>query len=275
MSLNENDFNKICFLNKDNYSTSIDWAEFLENGNTLNDIPFNTSWIVLFSQLKKRNKFWQITNDLKEELRKNKYQKIYPRPNYLFSAFQICPATNLKVVFIGQDPYFKSEYNTDKTTLVPQANGMSFSVADGFDIPSSLQNIYRNMIANGHIKEMPQNGNLWFWAAQGCLMLNAALTVKHDDKKSHTGLWKWMTDDIIKYISTYFDNIIFVLWGGDAYKKIELIDQDRHHTIISSHPSGLSAHKQFRTFPAFNDFDHFGEINKILDETGKTKILWE
>ena len=131
------------------------------------------------------------------------------------------------------------------------------------------------MLNNNHIREIPKSGNLWFWAAQGCLMLNTALTVKHDDKESHTGLWKWMTDEIIKYISTYFKDIVFVLWGGYAYKKIELIDQDRHHIIISSHPSGLSAHKPYRTFPAFNNYDHFGEINRILKKVGKEQILWD
>ena len=106
-------------------------------------------------------------------------------------------------------------------------------------------------------------------------MLNTALTVEDGSKKSHTNLWLWFTDYIIEYISTYMNDVIFVLWGGDAYKKISLIDLDKHHTIISSHPSGLSANRPFRTYPSFMDEDHFGKINEILVSTNRTKILWE
>jgi uracil-DNA glycosylase len=265
---------EICNLDKKIYGEAENWEEFLNAHNTLDSIPYDLSWIVMFSQLRKRNKYFQIINDLRDELKESKHVRIYPKPRYLYSAFLACPASELKVVFLGQDPYFKSEKDYDNGVWVPQAMGMSFSVADDFDVPSSLQNIYRNLINNEHIDEMPRTGNLWYWAVQGCLMLNTALTVKHDDKRSHSRMWQWMTDEIITYISTHFDDIIFVLWGGDAYKKINLIDQDKHHAIISSHPSGLSAHKSFRTFPAFNDFDHFGEINRILRESGKKEIIW-
>jgi uracil-DNA glycosylase len=265
---------EICNLNKKTYGEAEDWDEFVKGNNTLDNIPYDLSWIVMFGKLRKRNKYFQIINDLRDELAADKHIKIYPKPRYLYSAFLACPASKLKVVFIGQDPYFKSERDDTDGSWVPQATGMSFSVADDFDIPSSLQNIYRNLLNNDHIDKMPKTGNLWLWAVQGCLMLNTALTVKHDDKRSHSRMWQWMTDEIITYISTYFDDIIFVMWGGDAYKKINLIDQDKHHTIISSHPSGLSAHSKFRTFPAFNDFDHFGEINRILKEVGRDKIIW-
>jgi uracil-DNA glycosylase len=69
-------------------------------------------------------------------------------------------------------------------------------------------------------------------------------------------------------------DIIFVLWGSHAYNKISLINQDKHHTIISSHPSGFSANTPFRNYPAFMNEDHFGKINKILEKTNRTKILW-
>jgi uracil-DNA glycosylase len=264
----------ICYLNKINYGESVDWKEFLLNNKTLDDIPYHTSWTILFSKLRKGGKYKQIMQVIEEEIIKDKRKRIYPKPEYVFSAFLICPANDLKVVFIGQDPYFKSD-NIDDNKWAPQATGMSFSVADGFDIPSSLQNIFRNMIKYKHMEKMPESGDLWFWAAQGCLMLNTALTVRHDEKKSHSGMWKWFTDEIIQYISTYFNDIIFVLWGSDAYSKINLIDQDKHHTIISSHPSGLSAHKKLGCNPAFNDFDHFGEINRILSENNKSEILWK
>lgn len=249
----------LCHLNKEIYSTRPDWDEL----KSLNDVPFDSTWIILFSKLRQDERYNKILDTIKLQTH------IYPKPEYLFGAFVACPASNLKVVILGQDPYFNEEDG------VPQAMGLSFSVPNDFSTPSSLLNIYRNMIKFGHLDQMPSNSNLWFWAVQGCLMLNTALTVKLGIKKSHSHLWRWMTDYMIEYISKYFDDIIFVLWGNDAYEKIELIDQDKHHTIISSHPSGLSAHKPFRDYPAFNDLDHFGEINLRLKKLNKTPIMWK
>ena len=131
------------------------------------------------------------------------------------------------------------------------------------------------MIKYGHLKEKPKSGNLWYWASQGCLMLNAALTVEDGTKESHIKLWEWMTDYVITYISQHMNGIIFILWGAYAYKKINLIDLDKHHAIISSHPSGLSANKPFQNYPAFMNEDHFGKINEILEKSNRNKILWE
>jgi len=225
----------------------------------------------MFAKLMKNPKFAKLNAKLKE-LSKNKSLKIYPLPSHLLSGFMITKAFDLKVVFVGQDPYFNCEEHQGR--YVPQAMGLSFSVPHGVQIPSSLRNVFLNMIKYGHIKSMPESGNLWFWAAQGCLMLNAALTVEDGTKEAHLGHWEWFTNYVIQYISQNIDDIIFVLWGGYAYKKINMIDLDRHHTIISSHPSGLSANKPFRDYPAFMNEDSFGKINQILKKTGRTPIMW-
>lgn len=259
-------------LTKKKYSKLDRWINFFEKKQTLHDISYCPSWTILFSQLKANPKFNNINDKLKQEIERNHRIKIYPHPSHLFKAFSITSANNVKVVIIGQDPYFNHEVY--KNRYVPQAMGLSFSVPQDIKIPSSLGNIYSNLLKFKHIKEKPTSGNLWFWAAQGCLMLNVALTVIDGKKKSHTNLWQWFTDYVIEYISTYMNDIIFVLWGGDAYKKISLIDLDKHHTIISSHPSGLSANKPFRTYPAFMNEDHFGKINEILESTNRTKIIW-
>ena len=268
-------FIEIPYLDTVKYANSEHWIDFLTDQNTLDAIPYDLTWVVMFAQLRKKNQYFQITNKLRDEVKQNKHIKIYPKPRYLFSAFLACPANKLKVVILGQDPYPKSEFDQLNGIQVPQAMGMSFSVAHGINITSSLRNIYQNLIEFKHIDKMPDSGNLWFWAVQGCLMLNTALTVRDDEKQSHSAMWKWFTDEIIKYISDNFDSIIFVLWGRDAYNKINLIDQDKHHTIISSHPSGLSVNKPMQNFPAFAKHDHFGEINRILKEDGRTPILWK
>lgn len=262
----------VCTLTKEKYASVERWYDFFDSGKELQDISYDTTWYVMFQLLQSDARFNKLNDKLKEVVMKDKHIKIFPHPSYLFSAFTITPASDLKVVIIGQDPYFNHDSYDGK--WVPQAMGLSFSVPHDFPIPSSLDGIYNNMIKYGHLKEKPKTGNLWFWATQGCLMLNAALSVENGIKKSHAKIWKWFTDGVIKYISTYMNDIIFVIWGGDAYEKIEFIDEKKHHTIISSHPSGLSAHKPFQKYPAFMNQDHFGKINEILQKSGKTCIIW-
>lgn len=262
----------ICTLTKKQYATEERWNDFYDSGKSILDCPYHLSWHILFAQLLSDPKFKKIDDKLKEYIQKNKHIKIYPFPRYLMTAFVITSAVDLKVVFLGQDPYYNCE--SYESTYVPQAMGLSFSVPHDIQIPSSLDNIYANLVKYGHIVEKPTSGNLWFWAAQGCLMLNTALTVEDDSKGSHLKLWEWFSNYVIEYISTYMNKIVFVLWGGHAYERINLIDQNLHHVIVSSHPSGLSANKPFKHYPAFMNQDHFGEINQYLKQQDKTPILW-
>lgn len=154
--------------------------------------------------------------------------------------------------------------------------GLSFSVPNGFKLPTSLVNIFKNMIKYNVINEMPKNGNLSKWAEQGCLMLNCSLTVQQGISNSHTKHWKWFTDFIIEYISDNLENVIFVLWGKNAIEKLSLINNNKNHKfIISSHPSGLSCNHKIGIFPAFNDVDHFNQINEFLCENNKDPIDWK
>lgn len=231
------------------------------NWNEIKFNPIHNSWKDLFQELYNDEHYKELENKL-TDISKNSI--IYPEKTCIFKAFHITGLDDLKVVFIGQDPYFNPG----------EAMGLAFSVPVNIAIPSSLKNIYKNLIKFNHIKKEKNNGDLQYWAYQGCLLLNTALTVQHGMPNSHTKYWSWFSDKIIKYISDKCDRIIFVIWGSKAYDKINLIDRTKHKCIISSHPSGLSASKKFREFPAFNDFDHFGEINKILNEWNKNKILW-
>ena len=262
----------IATLDCQHYARATRWDAFFNSGKTIADIPFHHSWIILFSTLMKNKKFKELNDKLLNLIKQNRHVKIYPFPMYTFSAFLITPATNLKAVFIGQDPYFNM--GISGANYVPQATGLSFSIPHGVPIPSSLANIFLNMKKYDHIKNSPETGNLWYWASQGCLMLNSALTVEDSNKEAHLKWWEWFTDYTIQYISLHMKDIVFVLWGGHAYKKIQYIDLDKHHTIISSHPSGYSAHKPFQNYPAFIDEDHFGKINQIMEKIGKTPIHW-
>jgi uracil-DNA glycosylase len=253
-------------LTKKSYSKEKSWS-FKSD---IKNCPIDESWNELFSQLFIDKRFQIIQNKINNFIETNEDTSyLYPKPKYIFKTFAITPLENVKVVIIGQDPYFNHEFYKDR--LCPQAYGLSFSVPVGINIPPSLDNIYKNLYKYKHINNIPSHGCLDYWAYQGCLMLNSALTVVDGQKNCHQNDWKWFTDKIIEYISEKKDKVVFVLWGGDAYKKINLIDLDKHEVIISSHPSPLGAHQQFKSYSSFNNQDQFGLINSYLKE----KIIWE
>lgn len=183
---------------------------------------------------------------------------ILPYPRLVFKAFEL-PVNEVQIVIIGQDPYFNIENN------IPQAMGMSFSVPMGISIPSSLQNIYKNLVKYKHLKNIPSHGNLEKIASQGVLFLNAALTVRLGKINSHKKLWTDFTNNIIKALDSH--TMIFVLWGSEAIKKSDLISKG---TIIgSSHPSGQSCYNPCGKYPAFKDNDFAKDLgidwNVLLD----------
>lgn len=240
------------------------WGETFPDGEVEFSTDIHESWKPLFKKLLSDKRMNEIRQTFKKLISSN--TKIFPYPELVFNAFRKTSFDNINVVFIGQDPYPKMEKK------IPQAMGLSFSVPEGLDIPSSLFNIYRNMMKFKQIKKYPDHGNLESWASQGCLMLNTALTVSEGSPNSHASMWQWFTDEIIKTISAEKNNIIFVLWGAPALKKMDLIDLAKHEVIISSHPSGLSCDKPLRTHPAFMKFDHFGKINEQLKKYNKKEI---
>jgi uracil-DNA glycosylase len=130
------------------------------------------------------------------------------------------------------------------------------------------------MIKYKHIEKSPKSGNLEFYAYQGCLFLNTSLTVTHKTPDSHTKIWEEFTNSIIGKLSSEKSNLVFVLWGAQALNKEIMIDSKKHKIIVSSHPSGYSSAKNLRKYPAFDDNDHFGQINEYLEKHKKQKIIW-
>ena len=223
-------------------------------------------WKKIFNKIENIEKILEEPNEIIKLCIKENVS-ILPYPNLLFNAFKLCKFNNLKVIIIGQDPYFNIKNN------IPEAMGLSFSVPCGVPIPSSLRNIYKNLKKFDHIDKIPEHGNLEKWAKQGVLLLNSALTVQQGVPNSHHEYWEDFTDEIIKNISKHKKNLIFVLWGRFAYNKSKLIDES-HKIIVSSHPSGLSCKKKFKNHPSFEEYDHFGIINEYLENNKKDKIDW-
>ena len=220
------------------------------------------SWQPFFESVKNKKYYKNLEAFIQDLIAKK--ITFFPSKDLIFEAIYQVSLQDIRVVFIGQDPYFN--FN--------QATGLAFSVPRNVKIPSSLYNIFQNLIKYKHIHKMPNHGCLELWSYQGCLMLNTALTVEISKPNSHSHMWREFSDDLITYISNNTNNLIFVLWGAPALSKSKLIDQNKHKLIVSSHPSGLSCHKNLNKYLAFNRQDHFGLINKYLKKYKKESIIW-
>lgn len=183
----------------------------------------------------------------------------YPPGSLIFNAFNLCPFDRVKVVIIGQDPYHEPG----------QAQGLSFSVPEGVPFPPSLQNIFKE-IQFDLGKPMPPTGDLTRWAEQGVLLLNATLTVRAHQTASHQRHgWEQFTDAAIRALNAERENLVFILWGGYARSKAQLIDRSRHLVLESVHPSPLSANRG-----GWFGNHHFSQCNAYLREHGEQEIDW-
>ncbi|SCA63064.1 Uracil-DNA glycosylase [Chlamydiales bacterium SCGC AG-110-M15] len=228
---------------------------------SISEIKLHPSWLKALKNEIESPYFHEIFSFLNNEL--NLENTVYPSTDLIFEALNETPFDQTSVVIMGQDPYHGKG----------QAHGLSFSVQKGLKIPPSLQNIYKELYNDLKIPP-PNHGTLISWAKQGVLLLNATLTVRAGEPKSHFGQgWEKFTDAIISKLAMKKDPIIFVLWGQSAKDKclnVPELAEAKHHTILTApHPSPFSA----RT--GFFGCKHFSKINQILTQVGKDPINWE
>jgi uracil-DNA glycosylase len=211
-------------------------------------------WDNVFKKINENHDF----SNLKETL-SSRYQSgnVFPPREEIYTAFDLTPFENVKVVILGQDPYHGEG----------QAHGLAFSVNDGIKLPPSLRNIYKELEADLGIKR--HSGSLKDWAREGVLLLNTVLTVDESQANSHRGLgWEVFTDSVIEAVSDNLEGVVFILWGKPAQRKIKLIDTTKHHIIQSVHPSPLSAYR------GFFGSKPFSQTNDYLVSQGLKPIDW-
>ncbi len=208
---------------------------------------------------------------LKDEFQKEYYQKlravlaneykthtVYPDMYDIFNALKYTSYSDVKAVIIGQDPYHGPG----------QAHGLCFSVKRGIEPPPSLKNIFKEI--NDELGIAPPNhGELTSWAKQGVLMLNTVLTVRAGQANSHKGIgWETFTDKVIELLNERSKPIVFLLWGGNARRKAQLVTNPSHKILACAHPSPLSAYN------GFFGCGHFVKCNEFLNSVGETPINW-
>jgi uracil-DNA glycosylase len=214
-----------------------------------------SAWVEVLADAMDAPSFGQVLDFVEQERQRH---TIYPPPQEVFSAFDLTPFEEVKVLVLGQDPYHGAG----------QAHGLSFSVKPGIKLPPSLKNIYKELESDLGASA-PGHGHLVGWARQGVMMLNAVLTVREKKPNSHKNQgWETFTDAVISTLSREKDHVVFLLWGGYAKKKAQLIDHSKHTIITSAHPSPLSARN------GFFGSKPFSRINEALRGHQQKEIDW-
>lgn len=171
-----------------------------------------------------------------------------PSAEKIFRAAQ--PVDEIKVVILGQDPY---PAPGAATGLAFEVNGL-ISWKQPFR-QVSLKNIVRllyssytgadpyrtkfsdvlNAIDRGDFSILPPDRLFSYWAENGVLLLNTALTCKPGYPGSHAELWKPIMDDLIRYIEENAHPIWF-LWGKEAekYNYVQRSYRSRHPMLCSA-----------------------------------------
>ncbi|AJC50586.1 uracil-DNA glycosylase [Coxiella endosymbiont of Amblyomma americanum] len=214
------------------------------------------TWKTVLSNEKKKSYFQLILDFVKKERKIGKI--IYPSQRDIFNALKLTPYEAVKVVILGQDPYYKPH----------QAHGLAFSVRHGVIPPPSLQNIFKELYLDVKVPISTQ-GNLEKWAMQGVLLLNTILTVEAGKPQSHANIgWQRFTDRIIASLNSHPKRIVFILWGTYAQQKANLITNIHHKILKASHPSPLSANR------GFFGCRHFSKTNTYLRTVKQLEINW-
>lgn len=181
-------------------------------------------------------------------------ERILPDKKHLFRALELNPE-QVKVIIVGQDPY----------PNISDAIGLSFAVPPRkTGLPGSLLNIQKEIMTDIG-STTTADGDLTKWASQGVMLLNRVLTVTAGESGSHSKLgWQEITEKIVSHCANL--GAIGLLWGSSARELSHLFDQDS--LVEGVHPSPLSAHRGFLGSKPFS------RVNQLLENKGKTAIIW-
>lgn len=216
-----------------------------------------TDWKLLFESIKQKDYAKSLHDFLDEEYA---HHIVYPPRDLVYNAFQLTKPEELKVVIIGQDPYHNPG----------EAMGLSFSVPKGIALPPSLINIFKEIQDDLKIKMDFSNGDLTGWAKQGVLLLNAYLTVRKNEPLSHARKeYASFIEDVMNYLDTLNQPIVFMLWGGFAKRYASYIHNPNHFVLSSVHPSPLSANRG-----GWFGNHLFSKCNSLLESHGVKPIDW-
>lgn len=217
--------------------------------------------------------------DLVKDVNNVELTTIYPTDTLIFRAFKLCKLTDLKCIWLLQDPFH------DGSAIGLCLDNSITNKKRSPSLQNVLNEIYTDIETEDAYLGKKTCSELEHLTPQGVLLLNTALTVEKGKPGSHLEIWKPFTEKLIQSLAVQ-DKIVWCLWGAKSlsFKETILlavangINKDIPELttafIISSHPSPLGANKTMQGYPAFIGSKPFSRINKYLKEWDKTEIKW-
>ena len=191
------------------------------------------SWVDFLTASGVKPEVWEVP--LQKTIARRAEFTVFPPEGKIFTAFNLTPPENVRIVLLGQDPYHDDG----------QAEGLAFSVPENVPFPPSLRNIFKEYCDDLNCPP-PESGHLGSWAERGVLLINAVLSVDAHAPGSHAKFgWEKFTDSVISALSREKSGLVFMLWGGFARKKAPLSDRSKHTSRENAHPAPLSASRGF------------------------------
>lgn len=227
-----------------------------ETANLLLDLGFEEGWVNHLSPYLSTNVLVGILNKLKQE---RAIKTIYPDEQDVFRIFKVCPFKSVKVVVIGQDPYFNGN-----------ADGIAFSCKNQVS-PSLfqiLQAIFLDTLPEGSFKDSNYM-NLEYLTKQGVFLYNPNLSVVKDQPMSHEHIgWKTFTQAVFKTLIVNKGRLVWMSWGKVAQSNLPKDVPSFHQILTASHPVSASYSNSIWKC------DHFTKANEYLKSKNMEEIKW-
>jgi len=170
-------------------------------------------------------------------------QPFTPHLKDMFKSFDLCPLSEVKVVIVNPYPY----------PAKGEATGLALA---GKQNPFTMELSTYSNNGDKSLEYLPQ---------QGVLMLNASLTCPIDKMTDHAPMWNPVFTNIIKGLSKFTQDTVFVLMGKDVEFLSSAIGESHSKLFIPSIKEGED----------WENIDLFDRINSILEKTdNRTPVKW-
>lgn len=187
---------------------------------------------------------------------------ICPEYPNIFKAFELCKYEDLKVIFIGQDPYPQKNVATgilfgNKREVLESNLSPSLKIVKEAAIDFEL--VHNSIIFDQSLED---------WAKQGILMINSALTCEMNKVGSHTMLWRGFISKLLTNLSVWNNGIIYVLFGEQANTFSPYINSKTNIILKEKHPAYYA--RIGKRMPC----EVFKNISKLTKEKYGIPIEW-